>query len=144
MNSRFATALRRRLAMAASGDAGFSLLEVSVSFILFITVAASATYGIVNALQTSHTGQQRVDAANIAQSFIAQTESNTINVQPESARQVATFPLGSDKFIVLRWITFTTTGATQCSPGETYTVSVVVEQQSGGRFLARSDSVGAC
>ena len=144
MNTSIATAVRRRMAIATRDDAGFSVLEVLVSFVLFAVVAAAATYGIVNALQTSHTGQERIDAANIAQSFIAQTQTDTSAVQPETARQVATSSLGSDTFTVLRWITFTTPGATQCSPGQTFTVSVKVKLQASGAFLARSDSVIAC
>jgi len=144
MIKRVASAVQRRLVRDGSADAGFSLIEVLVSFVLFATVASAATYGIVNALQTSHNGQERVDAANIAQSFIAQTQTNTSSVQTETARQVATSSLGSDTFTVLRWITFTTPGATQCSPGQTFTVSVTVSLQASGKFLARSDSVVAC
>lgn len=144
MNPSIPRTLRRRIHDVCADDAGFSLLEVVVSFVLFAIVASGATYAIVSALNASHTGQQRVDAANIAQSFIAQTQTNTSAVQSETARQVATSSLGSEKFTVLRWITFTTAGATQCSPGQTFSVSVTVSQQSTGTFLARSDSVIAC
>ena len=144
MNTSLARALQRRMALATRGDAGFTVLEVLVSFVLFAIVAAAATYGIVNALQTSHTGQERIDAANIAQSFIAQTQTDTSAIQPETARQVATSSIGTDTFTVLRWITFSAAGATQCSPGQTFTVSVKVKLQSSGTFLARSDSVIAC
>src|SRR5690242_112758 len=75
---------RVRSAAAEDADAGFSLLEVVVSFVVFAIVASGATYGIVNALATSHSSQQRIDAANVAQSFIASTMSNTSSVKPEN------------------------------------------------------------
>jgi len=143
MITSIASAVRRRMASAADADAGFTVLEVLVSFVLFAVVAASATYGIVNALQTSHTGQQRVDAANIAQAYIAATEIRTQDAQTEVARPL-TAPAGSEKFAVLRWITFSTPGATQCSAGQTFTVNVTVSVASTGTFLARSDSIVAC
>jgi prepilin-type N-terminal cleavage/methylation domain-containing protein len=146
-------AVRRRLTAVARTDAGFSLIEVVVSFVLFSIVAGGATYGIVSSLKASHTSQQRIDAANVAQSFIASTENSTSLVQVETARQFtatvgtpsgATPNLGTELFLVQRWITFSASGETQCSPGSTFTVNVTVSQKSTGTFLARSDSVIAC
>jgi len=83
MIPRIAHAVRRRLATVTSADAGFSLIEVVVSFVLFSIVAGGATYGIVMRSCLAHS-QQRVDAASVAQSFIASTENSTSLVQVET------------------------------------------------------------
>jgi len=85
--------------------------------------------------------------------LIASTENSTSLVQVETAKQFTatvgtpagiTPNLGTELFLVRRWITFSTTGETQCAPGSTFTVSVTVSQKSNDTFLARSDSVVAC
>jgi type II secretory pathway pseudopilin PulG len=141
-------AVMQRVAALRGDDAGFTLLEVVVSFTLFVIVAGGAMYGIVNALQASHTSQQRVDAANVAQSFIAAAQADAEKTSKEAGRQVlSTVGGGSaaeEQFTVVRWISFRNPDATQCSPGNTFTVNVVVSQAQTGKYLARSDSVIAC
>jgi len=148
MITNVARALRRRLRDVADGDHGFSLIEVIVSFVLFSIVAAGATYGIVSSIKASHTSQLRIDAANIAQSFITNASAQGSNSLPavhaESAHQFPPVPVGSETFIPVRWITFIPVTATQCAPGVSYTVSVTVSQSNSTHVLARSDSVVAC
>lgn len=134
-------------------DAGFTLLEAIVSFLLFVIVMGGAIYGITNALDVSHTSQQRVDAANVAQAFVAQARSNPQQMSKEGGSSVlsAVGPGTSgnasrEEFTVVRYITFSAPDETQCTAGSTFTVNVLVYQGSAtsGKFLARSDSVVAC
>jgi prepilin-type N-terminal cleavage/methylation domain-containing protein len=134
--------LRNRIRCAADDDSGFSLLEVMVSFVIFAIVAGSATTAIVSALQASHGSQQTVDAANVAQSFIAATQSNTIAVRAEASKVYPASVL-SEVFVVTRTITFTNR-ATQCTQGIMFTVNVTVAQKQTGKMLARSDAVVTC
>lgn len=143
MIARAARRLRHRLAGPAPDDRGFSLLEVMVAFVMFSVIAASATRAIVLSLQASHRTQQTVDGANVAQSFIASTQANTILVRAEVAK---TYPAAvqNEEFVVTRSITFVPSRAIQCTPGITFTVNVSVAQKQTGRFVARSDAVVTC
>ncbi len=129
-----------------AGDGGFTVAEVIVSFVLFVVVATAATTGVINSLQSAHASQRRVDAANVAQSFIASAQANSASATVESGKSYEANVLG-EQFTVKRWITFFppdgTPGGTQCSPGATFTVNVTVDN-ADGEFLARSDSVVAC
>jgi prepilin-type N-terminal cleavage/methylation domain-containing protein len=142
MSSLLARAHHRARA-AADEDGGFTLLEVIVSFVLFAIVAASATTAIVSGLKASHGSQQTVDAANVAQTFIASTQANTIAVRAE-ATKIYPASVKGEQFQVTRTIIFTPARAPQCSPGIMFTVNVVVTQQQTGKFLARSDAVVTC
>ncbi|MCW2644413.1 MAG: hypothetical protein JWP07_522 [Pseudonocardiales bacterium] len=143
MTSRPLARLQRRFAAVTHGDTGFSLLEVVVSFVLCSIVGASATAVIVSALKASHSSQQTVDAANVAQSFIASTQSNTIVVRSEAGKTYAA-SVQSEEFVVTRTIVFVPSRATQCTPGITFTVNVSVAQKQTGKFLARSDAIVTC
>lgn len=134
--------VRTRLC-AVHNEAGFTVLEVLVSFVLFAFVSATATFAIFTSINSSHLSQQRGDAAGVAQSYIAQAASNTTTVGPEVAKSYSASVSG-EQFTVLRWITFSASGATQCSQGASFTVDVVVKQPQTNKFLARSDSVIAC
>lgn len=145
-------ALARRAAQVHRGpagpDAGFSLLEVVVSFVIFAIVAASAMAAMTSATKASHKSQQRVDAANVAQFYVAQAQNNTAGVRSETNKQYSA-GVENEAFTVLRSVTFPAR-ATQCSPGVQFTVSVLVYQaqayarSTGSGFLARSDSVITC
>jgi len=133
--------VRHRLAGTARGDDGFTLLEVVVSFVLFSIVAAGATTAIVSALQASHSSQQRVDAANVAQLFIATSLQNAQAAVNGSTTYP--FPGKGEDFTVLRTVTFDN-AATKCSPGASFKVNVKVYQKQTNAFLARSDTVITC
>ena len=138
--SRFSTRLHR---VTDATDAGFSLLEVVVSFVIFAVVAGAATAAIVSALRASHGSQQRVDAAQVAQQFVAQTQSNPAQMQPETNKSF-TGQLKNEQFSVLRSIVFADPNSTTCVSGSYFTVHVTVSQAQTGKFLARSDSVVTC
>jgi prepilin-type N-terminal cleavage/methylation domain-containing protein len=133
----------RRVVSGRGNDAGFSLLEVVVSFVIFAIVAGSATAAIVSALRASHGSQQRVDAAQVAQAFVAQTQASPGAVQPET-NQPYTASVKNEQFTVSRSIVFSNSGTTSCTSGMYFTVHVTVAQAQTGKFLARSDSVVTC
>lgn len=146
-SDRLRKATMRLTSQASTVDAGFSLLEVVVSFGLFAAVAAGAMYGIDNALTASHESQQRVDAANVAQRFISQAITDSITAAPEQGRTVITnvgdgTNAASEEFTVIRWITFA--AGSVCHPGTTFTVNIQVRQKQTGAYLARSDTSIAC
>jgi type II secretion system protein I len=124
-------------------EGGFTLLEVIVSFVVFAIVAASATAAIVTALQASHGTQQRVDAAAVAQSFIAQAQTDPQSVTAESSKSYPANVKNED-FTVTRTITFSDGTSTHCASGLSFTVHVLVAQAQSGRFLARNDTVVTC
>jgi prepilin-type N-terminal cleavage/methylation domain-containing protein len=132
----------RRNADESTIDGGFTVVEVMVSSILFAIVATAAITGIVNSLQSAHASQRRIDASNVAQSFIASAQANTTTITAEDGKAYTANVL-SERFDVRRWVSFSNAGGTQCSPGATFTVSVTVAD-SDGKFLARSDSVVTC
>lgn len=136
-------ARRRYQRIAAGSDAGFSLLEVIVSFVIFAVVAGSATAAIVSALRASHSSQQRVDAANVAQAFVAQTQASPGQIHQES-NAAYTAQVKNEAFTVTRSIVFSNTGTSTCTSGMYFTVHVTVNQAQTGRFLARSDTVVTC
>ena len=153
--SSFRSRIARRLDVR--DDSGFTLLEAIVSFMLFVVVMGSAIYGIVNALNASHSSQQRVDAANVAQAFVAQARSNPQSVdlsQPNTKLLTANPVVGSgtngnaasEQFTAVRYITFSAPDESKCTPGGMFMVNVLVYQgtSTSGKFLARSDSVVAC
>ena len=134
-------------------DGGFTLLEAVVSFVLFAVVMGSAMYGIVTALNASHSSQQRVDAANVAQEYVAAARANPQQAVTESGQQHFAAVGGgtggnaaTEQFTVVRYITFAAPNQSQCTPGTTFTVNVVVYQgaSAAGQYLARNDSVVAC
>lgn len=136
--------LRRRFSDVtdpAGRDAGFTLIEVLVSFVLFVVVAAAATTAIVSSQNAAHIGQQRVDASNVAQSFIASVQQNTQT--STNGTTTLTASVKGEDFSVTRTIAFFY-GATACNPGGSYKVSVEVRQKQTNTFLARSDTVITC
>ena len=143
---------RVRRTSAQNPEAGFTLIEVLVSFAIFAIVAASAGTAIYRAIHASHLSQQRTEAAGVAQSIIANAiaKANDSTVVPEAGVSIVSTvgdPTGQksseEQFTAVRTITFPPPGDT-CAPGVLFTVSVVVKQAQSGAVLARSDTAIAC
>lgn len=141
MLAKLAATTRGRLDRAP--DDGFTVLEVLVAFTVFVIAASTATFALYTSINASHVSQQRSAAAGVAQSYIAQAAANSATVGPESAKPYSA-AVGSEQFTVLRSITFSVAGETQCARGSSFTVNVVVNQMQTNKFLARTDSVIAC
>lgn len=141
----------RGTATQTTDDAGFTIMEVLISFAIFAVVITFASVGMVNAMQASHLSQQRVDASNVAQEFVSQAISNASKNAPEAGKTIITNvgaggtganTANSESFTVTRWITFDS-GDT-CHPGSLFTVNIEVHQTQSSQFLARSDARVAC
>jgi type II secretory pathway pseudopilin PulG len=139
----------------AQRDAGFTVLEALVSFIVFAIVATSASYGLVKAIDASHKSQQRVDAADVAQALVADAirRAGAIGGTPAEGTTVyagvgPTFVASdgttkdSESFTVVETVAYDTPG--DCNLGNLFWVHIVVKQQQSGQVLARSDARVAC
>lgn len=140
---RWLSCLRNRVHRTGTSDAGFTLLEALISFVIFAAVASSATYAIINALNASHLSQQRVDAADVAQAMVADAilKANTIAEIPPPGH-TTTPNVGVEQFKVVETIVYDTGGS--CTTGKMFTVNVLVYQKQTEKFLARSDARVAC
>lgn len=126
----------------ASRDAGFTLIEVIVSFVLFATVIGGATTGIVNSLRAAHVSQQRTDAANLAQQYIATARANAQFAKDSTVTNAD--HVGNEWFTVAQTVAFDS-GYSSCAvTGATFAVRVLVYQKATGAFLARSDARVLC
>lgn len=132
----------RRRDPFVDGEAGYTVIEVVVAFVLFAIVATAAIAAVVNATQTSHSTQQRIQAADFAQQDIAQSvaayQDGTL---PASTSYTAT--AGSESFTVSRTVAFVGS-ATACSSGNSFSVHVQVSTTTSSSVLAQSDTVVAC
>jgi prepilin-type N-terminal cleavage/methylation domain-containing protein len=129
-------------------DAGFTLIEVVVSFVIFAIVAASATAAIVNGIGSSRVTKDRVAAANVAQQEIQRLEATAPSDIPLGTSSTPA-PVGNETFTVARTIT-NSPASTPCSQtvsaGTAHTVNVHVEvswPNSQGRSV-QMDTVIAC
>jgi prepilin-type N-terminal cleavage/methylation domain-containing protein len=141
--------IRPRLGATVADDRGFSMLEVVVSFVLFAIVAAGAATGIVSAIKASHTSQQRVNAANMAQQDIARVLA-AYDAGTVPSESTYTASVTNEEFSVHRTVGYVDssgaddTAATTCGTGIAFKVHVVVSQTQSSKVLARSDTVIAC
>lgn len=131
-------------------DAGFTVLEALISFVVFAIVASSASYGLVKAIAASHASQQRVDAADVAQ-FILGNVLRTANTQtphegtshPAVGDTSTSGAYASDEeFTATETVVFDTPGS--CNTGTAFWVHIVVRQRQTNAFLARTDARVAC
>jgi type II secretory pathway pseudopilin PulG len=147
--------IRHRLAArlrTAQRDAGFTVLEALISFVVFAIVATSASFGLVKAIGASHASQQRVVAADVAQYFvgdairrantIAPVEGQTIYSHVGGANASGVPYAADEEFTVVQTVTFDTAGS--CNTGTLFWVHVIVRQAQTDQFLARSDARVAC
>ena len=131
------SAQRRTAAARTSGDDGFSLIEVIVAIVLFVMTATAGAIAIFGNQHASLQSQQRVHAANLAQSFLAA-------IRPGQAIP-STLPTTTVDGYGLR-ISISPDTAT-CAAGGTRTVSVLVfapNASPSAAPAARADSVISC
>jgi type II secretory pathway pseudopilin PulG len=133
----------------AQHDAGFTVLESLISFVVFAIVATTASYGLVQSIQAAHNSQQRVDAAQVAQVWIADAISKAGEIAPAEGKTIysgvgpkAAGGKDAEGFTVVESVAYDTPGS--CNTGTLFWVHVIVKQQQTGRFLARSDARVAC
>lgn len=133
-------------------DAGFTVLESLVSFVIFAIVASTASYGLVEAIQASHSTEQRVDAADVAQYFVADAIRRASTIPPVEGKTIYSGVGGTDatgaqyaaveQYTVVETIAFDNPGS--CNSGTLFWVHVIVKQSQSNTFLARSDARVAC
>jgi type II secretory pathway pseudopilin PulG len=136
----------------AQRDAGFTVLEALISFVVFAIVATTASYGLVKAIDASHASQQRVDAADVAQYFVADAIRRANTIPPVEGKTIFSHVGGSDasgtahaseeQFTVVETIAYDNPGS--CNTGTLFWVHVIVRQAQSSDFLARSDARVAC
>jgi type II secretory pathway component PulJ len=152
--ARFARLREARAAQlrAAQRDAGFTVLEALISFVIFAIVATTASYGLVKSIEASHASQQRVDAADVAQYFIADAIRRANTIPPVEGKTIFSRVGGSDaagntnaaeeQFTVVETVAYDDPGS--CNSGTLFWVHVIVRQAQNSKFLARSDARVAC
>lgn len=127
----------------ASDDAGFTMMETVVSFVIFAVVATAASTAIANAISTSSDTRDRVTATNLAQAAIAQARANTTAV--ESTPNVAsTETVGNRTYTVTRKATVPLVSGRRCPAGQTMPVTVIVTSAGSNSRTVRVDTVIAC
>lgn len=144
------------------GDRGFTMIEAIVSAVIFMVVISAAITAIVNAQRASHATQQRVDASNVAQFFIAKAraDANASKINGQGGSQFPSYTGGNvvgkaaaEQFTVWRYIQFAEPDTTQCSPGTAFSivvrvykgnVSITDANKNSLSYLAQSSSVVAC
>jgi prepilin-type N-terminal cleavage/methylation domain-containing protein len=127
----------RRTTRHDSRDAGFSLIEVIVAMSLFVIAATAGALAILNNQHSSLLSQQKVRAANLAQSYLAAI----VPGQPLPTNLASTT---SDGYQVD--VSFSPSTST-CNMGSTRAVSVLVyapNAAAGAAPITRADSVVSC
>ena len=84
-----------------SNDAGFTVLEALVSFVLFAIMAGASISAILNAMSTSNTSQDRVTASNLAQQDLQQARAQLAPNYPQAV-SAHTVAVGGVGFTVVR------------------------------------------
>lgn len=130
-----------------TADDGFSLLEVVVSFVLFMIVASAATAAVANGIRTSSSTTQRVQATQVAQQDIEKARSMKPSLV-SAAGYPLTVVVGTRTFTVARTVSWSTGSGCPATPaaGTVYYVNVtdiVTWTGNSGRSV-RMDTVLAC
>jgi len=129
-----------RVRYARSADAGFTLLETIVSFIIFAFIAVSATAAIANSISTSSATKHRVAAANLAQQTIAKARADqtALKATPNTTTTDGAFTIAQTAVVP-------TSGATSCPVGSSIPVTVKVSWKDDSKVRSvRMDTVIAC
>lgn len=144
-----AIAVLRRRAVAET-DAGFSLLEVIVSFLIFAIVATCATYSVINGSRAEAQTRRAVVATNLAQQAVEQArvmdQSELIALDHTST----TTSTDTGSYSLAWTVGFTHSGDTSCPTSlaagtvHTITVQVVVTPSNVGDRTVTMNTVIAC
>jgi prepilin-type N-terminal cleavage/methylation domain-containing protein len=131
-----------RISYAATRDAGFTVIEAIVAMTIFVIVSAAAIAAVFGGIQSSNNTNNRVGAANIAQSDLEQARAQGT----PSATSYPTAPTsGGPTFQVTRSVTMPPPSATAtCPDGSSIKVGVTVSGPgNSGRSVSMS-TVIAC
>lgn len=120
-------------------DAGFTVLEMLISFVVFAIAAASATAAIANSIKISNTTDNRVTATGLAAAAIDQARADTTSLIADPDTTTTT-----DAYTVTRHATVPEAGGIRCPAGQTIAVTVTVTWRDSGSRLVRVDTDIAC
>lgn len=99
---------------ARAGDAGFTLMEVLVSMMIFAIISAAAVTAVISGIHGASATDRRVGTSNIAQQTIQQAQNAPRATLAASPSATSTVSAGSVKYRVTRTVTFAPTTATAC------------------------------
>jgi len=128
---------RHRIARSDARDGGFSLVEVIVAMSLFVIAATAGALAILNNQHSSLLSQQKVRAANLAQSYLAA-------IVPGQPLPTNLANSTSDGYQID--VAFSPSTST-CNLGTTRAVTVLVyapHSAAGAAPITRADSVVSC
>lgn len=120
-------------------DAGFTVLEMLISFVVFAIAAASATAAIANSIKVSNTTDNRVTATGLAAAAIDQARADTTSLISNPDTTTTT-----GAYTVTRDATVPEAGGIRCPAGSTIAVSITVTWRDGQSRLVRVDTDIAC
>jgi type II secretory pathway pseudopilin PulG len=122
-------------------DAGFTLVEALVSFVVFMVLAAGGTYAFVTCIRLTNVNTTRTTAAGLATQELERLRSqSSADQQLDSAPQTVT--LHGMTYTVTPTANPTANGA--CNVGSTRQVTITVTWNSTSPRSVRYDSALAC
>lgn len=87
-------------------DAGFTLIEAIVSFVIFAIVISAGVLAIVAGVSTSNTNRDRVTAANVAQQALAVAQALPVTSLTAAPTATSTSTVGKEPYTVTRAVDF--------------------------------------